>query len=130
MGNMANPNEVLGFLHACYGAGAVLAPLIATTMITKGSRLPWYYFYYVMVYLPIPLCTNSFNNSYQIDRHGRHRTRNLHRRLLARNRRRLPRPQPSHSRRQGQPHDRSFNPPASCARHLALRLLLTWLCGH
>jgi fucose permease len=49
IGNMANPNEVLGFLHAFYGAGAVLAPLIATTMITKGNRLPWYYFYYVMV---------------------------------------------------------------------------------
>lgn len=49
IGNMANPNEVLGFLHAFYGLGAVLAPLIATTMITKGQRLPWYYFYYVMV---------------------------------------------------------------------------------
>ncbi|KAL6706524.1 hypothetical protein ACN47E_005463 [Coniothyrium glycines] len=49
IGNMANPNEVLGFLHAFYGVGAVLAPLIATTMITKGNRLPWYYFYYVMI---------------------------------------------------------------------------------
>ncbi|KAH7414332.1 major facilitator superfamily domain-containing protein [Phaeosphaeria sp. MPI-PUGE-AT-0046c] len=49
LGNMANPNEVLGFLHAFYGLGAVLSPLIATTMITKGSKLPWYYFYYVMI---------------------------------------------------------------------------------
>ncbi|KAF2255841.1 MFS general substrate transporter [Trematosphaeria pertusa] len=49
IGNMANPNEVLGFLHAFYGLGAVLAPLVATTMITKGQRLPWYYFYYVMI---------------------------------------------------------------------------------
>jgi fucose permease len=49
MGNMANPNEILGFLHGFYGLGAVLAPLIATTMITKGQRLPWYTFYYVMV---------------------------------------------------------------------------------
>jgi fucose permease len=49
IGNMANPNEILGFLHAFYGAGAVLSPLIATTMITKGDRLPWYSFYYVMV---------------------------------------------------------------------------------
>lgn len=49
IGNMASPNEVLGFLHAFYGLGAVLAPLIATTMITKGDRLPWYYFYYVMI---------------------------------------------------------------------------------
>ena len=46
---MANPNEVLGFLHAFYGVGAVLSPLIATTMITKGNKLPWYTFYYVMV---------------------------------------------------------------------------------
>ncbi|KAF1840897.1 MFS general substrate transporter [Cucurbitaria berberidis CBS 394.84] len=49
IGNMANPNEILGFLHAFYGVGAVLAPLIATTMITKGDRLPWYTFYYVMI---------------------------------------------------------------------------------
>jgi fucose permease len=49
IGNMVNPNEVLGFLHAFYGLGAVLAPLIATTMITKGQKLPWFYFYYVMV---------------------------------------------------------------------------------
>jgi fucose permease len=49
LGNMANANEVLGFLHASYGLGAVLSPLIATTMVTKGDRLPWYYFYYVMV---------------------------------------------------------------------------------
>lgn len=49
IGNMANPNEVLGFLHAFYGVGAVLAPLIATTMVTRGDKLPWYTFYYVMV---------------------------------------------------------------------------------
>lgn len=53
IGNMANPNEVLGFLHAFYGLGAVLSPLIATTMITKGDRLPWYSFYYVMVRPPL-----------------------------------------------------------------------------
>ncbi|KAF2197861.1 MFS general substrate transporter [Delitschia confertaspora ATCC 74209] len=48
IGNMANPNEILGFLHAAYGLGATLAPLIATTMVTKGG-LPWYAFYYVMI---------------------------------------------------------------------------------
>lgn len=48
MGNMANPNEILGFLHGFYGVGAVLAPLIATTMITKAN-LHWYTFYYVMI---------------------------------------------------------------------------------
>jgi fucose permease len=49
IGNMDRPNEVLGFLHAFYGLGAVLAPLVATTMITKGG-LEWFYFYYVMVH--------------------------------------------------------------------------------
>ncbi|KAF1915127.1 major facilitator superfamily domain-containing protein [Ampelomyces quisqualis] len=53
IGNMANPNEVLGFLHAFYGLGAVLAPLIATTMMTKGQKLPWYYFYYVMIAMAV-----------------------------------------------------------------------------
>ncbi|KAJ5320640.1 hypothetical protein PENANT_c033G09125 [Penicillium antarcticum] len=48
IGNMANANEVLGFLHGIYGVGAVISPLIATSMIAKGG-LPWYYFYYVMV---------------------------------------------------------------------------------
>jgi fucose permease len=67
IGNMANPNEVLGFLHAFYGLGAVLAPLIATTMITKGQRLPWYYFYYVMVSF-LPLLTRSLINTYPMFR--------------------------------------------------------------
>jgi fucose permease len=64
---MANPNEVLGFLHAFYGLGAVLSPLIATTMITRGSRLPWYYFYYVMVcILLVLLSQNLATNKTQI----------------------------------------------------------------
>jgi fucose permease len=90
LGNMANPNEVLGFLHAFYGVGAVLAPLIATTMITKGQKLPWYYFYYVMVRLYPTYSIISIANNIS-DRHGRNRTRNLNNSLLARNRRRLPR---------------------------------------
>jgi fucose permease len=48
VGNMANNNEVLGFLHAFYGLGATISPLIATTMITKGN-LQWYTYYYIMV---------------------------------------------------------------------------------
>ncbi|KZN87414.1 Bypass of stop codon protein [Penicillium chrysogenum] len=47
LGNMANANELLGVLHGIYGAGAVISPLVATSMIAKGG-LPWYYFYYVM----------------------------------------------------------------------------------
>lgn len=48
VGALANPNEVLGFLHGFYGVGATLGPLIATTMITKANW-PWYYFFYFMV---------------------------------------------------------------------------------
>lgn len=48
IGAMANANELLGILHGFYGAGAVIAPLIATSMITEAG-LPWYYWYYVMV---------------------------------------------------------------------------------
>ncbi|KAJ5889005.1 Major facilitator superfamily domain general substrate transporter [Penicillium taxi] len=48
VGNMANANELLGILHGVYGMGAVISPLIATSMITRAD-LPWYYFYYLMV---------------------------------------------------------------------------------
>ncbi|RMJ28467.1 Mfs transporter [Aspergillus sp. HF37] len=53
IGNMANANELLGLLHGVYGVGAVLSPLAATSIITK-AKLPWYYFYYIMVYGPGP----------------------------------------------------------------------------
>ena len=45
---MESPNAVQGFLHSFYSVGALLAPLIATTMITKYG-LEWYTWYYVMV---------------------------------------------------------------------------------
>lgn len=45
---MANANEVLGFLHAFYGLGAAMAPLIATTLVTKAGW-KWYEYYYLMV---------------------------------------------------------------------------------
>lgn len=48
IGNLANPNELLGFLHGFYGLGAVISPLVATTMITQGG-LEWYAFYYIMI---------------------------------------------------------------------------------
>ncbi|KPI40594.1 Bypass of stop codon protein 6 [Cyphellophora attinorum] len=48
IGNLANPNELLGFLHGFYGLGAVISPLVATTMITRGG-LEWYTFYYIMI---------------------------------------------------------------------------------
>lgn len=48
VGSLANANQVLGFLHGFYGLGAVLSPLIATTMVTRAG-LQWYSFYYIMV---------------------------------------------------------------------------------
>ena len=48
MGAMSNANEVLGFLHGIYGLGATIAPLIATSLITKADK-PWWTWYYFMV---------------------------------------------------------------------------------
>lgn len=48
IGNLPRATELLGFLHACYGVGAVISPLIATAMITR-YHLPWFTYYYVMV---------------------------------------------------------------------------------
>jgi fucose permease len=48
VGSMANSNEVLGLLHGFYGLGAVISPLVATSMVSK-AHLQWYSFYYVMV---------------------------------------------------------------------------------
>ncbi|KAJ1556084.1 hypothetical protein HK405_007453 [Cladochytrium tenue] len=49
IGGMAKANEVLGFLHAFYGLGAVIGPLVATSIASTG--LPWYTFYYFMAAL-------------------------------------------------------------------------------
>lgn len=46
---MDKSNEILGVLHGCYGIGAVLSPIIATSMVTSG--LAWFEFYYVMIAL-------------------------------------------------------------------------------
>lgn len=48
IGAMANANEVLGVLHAFYGLGGVLGPLIATSLITKWGA-QWYDYYYIML---------------------------------------------------------------------------------
>ena len=48
VGNMANSNEVSGFLQACYSLGATVAPLLATLLISKGG-LGWWAFYYIMI---------------------------------------------------------------------------------
>lgn len=48
VGSMANTNEVMGFLHASYGLGATVSPLVATTLVTKAN-LQWYHYYYIMI---------------------------------------------------------------------------------
>ncbi|CZT51660.1 related to tetracycline resistance proteins [Rhynchosporium secalis] len=48
LGNMANANEVQGFLQASYSLGATVSPLIATALIQK-TTLGWYGFYYLMI---------------------------------------------------------------------------------
>ncbi|KAG6006905.1 hypothetical protein E4U21_006624 [Claviceps maximensis] len=48
VGNLADSSELLGFLHAFYGVGGVVSPLVATAMITKAGW-PWFSFYYIMI---------------------------------------------------------------------------------
>ncbi|KAL2132764.1 hypothetical protein VTI74DRAFT_3388 [Chaetomium olivicolor] len=48
IGSLANSNELLGFMHACYGVGGTLSPSIATLMINK-YHVGWYTFYYFMI---------------------------------------------------------------------------------
>lgn len=50
-GNMANANELLGFLHGVYGLGAVLSPLVATNLVTEAGWR-WYAVYYILVRVP------------------------------------------------------------------------------
>ena len=63
VGNMANANELLGFLHGFYGLGATLSPLVATTLVTKAAR-QWHHFYlYIMIplsALELAVCLSSF----------------------------------------------------------------------
>ena len=47
IGVLDRANEILGLLHGMYGLGAVLSPVIATSMLAHGYQ--WYEFYYVLV---------------------------------------------------------------------------------
>ena len=51
LGNMVNANRIQGLLQACYSLGATLGPTIATSIIVKAG-LPWYTYYYMMVWPP------------------------------------------------------------------------------
>lgn len=62
VGVMEHPNQILGLLHACYGAGATISPSIATAMITKYG-LGWWQFFYLMTGLmlaELAVCTATF----------------------------------------------------------------------
>ncbi|KAH6962065.1 major facilitator superfamily domain-containing protein [Ilyonectria sp. MPI-CAGE-AT-0026] len=48
VGNMDKANTIQGFMHACYSIGALIAPLIATSLVVTYD-LPWYTYYYIMV---------------------------------------------------------------------------------
>jgi len=48
LADMANAHEIMGFLHGFFGLGGVLAPLIATTLVTKAGW-QWYNYYWIMV---------------------------------------------------------------------------------
>ena len=62
VGAMDHPNQILGLLHACYGAGATISPSIATAMVTKYD-LGWWQFYYLMAGLMVAeliVCAATF----------------------------------------------------------------------
>ena len=48
IGTLDHTNQLLGLLHGCYGLGATISPLVATTMITRG-HLGWWKFEYIMI---------------------------------------------------------------------------------
>lgn len=48
VGNLRNTNELLGLVHGSYGVGGIVAPLLASAMVTK-LHLQWYTYYYVMI---------------------------------------------------------------------------------
>ncbi|MCJ1273449.1 hypothetical protein MMC21_001240 [Puttea exsequens] len=62
IGTMDQQNELLGLMHGCYGVGATISPVIATTMVTKEGW-GWWTFYYIMagvVTVEVGLSTTAF----------------------------------------------------------------------
>ena len=43
--NLLNGTVILGAMHALYGLGGIISPIVATTMITHGAK--WSYFYVI-----------------------------------------------------------------------------------
>jgi fucose permease len=62
VGNLRSTNELLGLIHGAYGFGGIIAPLLASAMITKLG-LQWYTYFYVVIGLAIVeliFATSSF----------------------------------------------------------------------
>lgn len=109
---MANGHEIMGFLHGFFGLGGVLAPVIATAMVTKGG-LQWYHYYWVMVSTDSTHVQNVSARSFHTGRRKRPRSYSPNRRLLEINRRLLPRrhPRPLLTRLLRIPHSQQATPP-------------------
>jgi len=59
IGSMPDSNGIMGSLHSFYGFGAALAPLAATSIISKSGG-KWYGFYYLMALAAvIEFCTST-----------------------------------------------------------------------
>lgn len=60
VGDLANANQILGIIHSFYGLGATLAPVVATSMVTRYG-LEWNTFFFVMVGLAtVDLALSAF----------------------------------------------------------------------
>lgn len=62
VGGMANGNELLGLLHGFYGFGAMIAPVVATALVTEAGW-KWFEFYYLvagLAFLEVILLGASF----------------------------------------------------------------------
>lgn len=51
--NLANATATLGLFHGSYGLGGTVGPLIATTIVSRGSHISWSNFYFVPLGLTI-----------------------------------------------------------------------------
>jgi len=47
VGSLHPPNELLGLLHGCYGLGATLSPIVASSWFTH-HHWKWYQYYYIL----------------------------------------------------------------------------------
>lgn len=47
LSSFSNASTCLGFLHGSYGIGALVAPLVAQSMLNNGS--PWYRYYFLLL---------------------------------------------------------------------------------